>query len=146
MTCSIKICGITSVADARMLSDTGIDYLGVLVNVRQSPRSVGVETAAEIVAAATVPVMALRNVKLTIAYDGSDYHGWQIQPGCVTIQGVLTEALRSLLGPRARVCGASRTDAGVSALGQVGLIQIYGSVGERGIKYDAIWKMSGLWW
>jgi len=68
--------------------------------------------------------MALRNIKLTIAYDGSDYHGWQIQPGCVTVQGVLTEALRSLLGPRARICGASRTDAGVSAVGQVGLIQI----------------------
>jgi tRNA pseudouridine38-40 synthase len=68
--------------------------------------------------------MALRNIKLTIAYDGSDYHGWQIQPGCVTVQGVLTEALRSLLGPRARICGASRTDAGVSALGQVGLLQI----------------------
>jgi hypothetical protein len=68
--------------------------------------------------------MALRNIKLTIAYDGSDYHGWQIQPGCVTVQGVLTEAVRSLLGPRARICGASRTDAGVSALGQVGLIQI----------------------
>ncbi len=68
--------------------------------------------------------MALRNIKLTIAYDGSAYHGWQIQPGCVTVQGVLTEAVRSLLGPRARICGASRTDAGVSALGQVGLIQI----------------------
>ena len=68
--------------------------------------------------------MALRNIKLTIAYDGSEYHGWQIQPGCVTVQGVLMEALRSLLGPRARICGASRTDAGVSALGQVGLIQI----------------------
>ena len=68
--------------------------------------------------------MALRNIKLTIAYDGSDYHGWQLQPGCVTVQGVLTEALRDLLGPRARICGASRTDAGVSALGQVGLIQI----------------------
>jgi tRNA pseudouridine38-40 synthase len=68
--------------------------------------------------------MALRNIKLTIAYDGSEYHGWQIQPGCTTVQGVLLEALRSLLGPRARVCGASRTDAGVSALGQVGLMQI----------------------
>jgi tRNA pseudouridine38-40 synthase len=68
--------------------------------------------------------MALRNIKLTIAYDGSEYHGWQIQPGCLTVQGVLTEALRDLLGPRARICGASRTDAGVSALGQVGLIQI----------------------
>jgi tRNA pseudouridine38-40 synthase len=68
--------------------------------------------------------MALRNIKLTIAYDGSDYHGWQIQPGCKTVQETLTEALRSLLGPRARICGASRTDAGVSAMGQVGLIQI----------------------
>jgi tRNA pseudouridine38-40 synthase len=68
--------------------------------------------------------MALRNIKLTIAYDGSEYHGWQLQPGCVTVQAVLTEALRDLLGPRARICGASRTDAGVSALGQVGLVQI----------------------
>lgn len=68
--------------------------------------------------------MALRNVKLTIAYDGCDYHGWQIQPGKETVQGVITEALRSLLGSKARICGASRTDAGVSALGQVGLIQI----------------------
>jgi len=68
--------------------------------------------------------MALRNIKLTIAYDGSAYHGWQLQPGCVTVQAVLMEALRDLLGPRARICGASRTDAGVSALGQVGLVQI----------------------
>lgn len=68
--------------------------------------------------------MAARNIKLTIAYDGSEYHGWQIQPGLKTIQGVLTEVLRSLLGSKARICGASRTDAGVSALGQVGLVQI----------------------
>ena len=68
--------------------------------------------------------MALRNVKLTIAYEGAYYHGWQIQPGFTTVQGVLTEAVRSLLGPEIRVCGASRTDAGVHALGQVGLIQI----------------------
>jgi len=68
--------------------------------------------------------MALRNIKLTIAYDGCDYHGWQMQPGEVTVQGALMEAVKSLLGPRARICGASRTDAGVSALGQVGLIQI----------------------
>ena len=68
--------------------------------------------------------MAPRNVKLTIAYEGADYHGWQIQPGFTTVQGVLTEAVRSLLSSEARVCGASRTDAGVHALGQVGLIQI----------------------
>jgi tRNA pseudouridine38-40 synthase len=68
--------------------------------------------------------MALRYVKLTIAYDGSAYHGWAKQPGQATIQGVVTEALRDLLGPRARVCGASRTDAGVHAMGQAGLIQL----------------------
>jgi tRNA pseudouridine38-40 synthase len=68
--------------------------------------------------------MAIRNVKLTICYDGSEYHGWQIQPGLRTVQGVLTDAIRSLLGDNAKVCGASRTDAGVSALGQIGLIQI----------------------
>jgi tRNA pseudouridine38-40 synthase len=68
--------------------------------------------------------MALRNVKLTIAYDGHDYHGWQIQPGFTTVQGAITKTLRGLFGPKARICGASRTDAGVSALGQVGLIQI----------------------
>jgi len=68
--------------------------------------------------------MALRNVKLTIAYDGSDYHGWQIQPGFATIQQTVQDAARSLLGPNVRVCGASRTDAGVHALGQIALIQI----------------------
>ncbi len=68
--------------------------------------------------------MAIRNVKLTICYDGSEYHGWQIQPGLRTVQGVLTDVIRSLLGDKVRICGASRTDAGVSALGQVGLIQI----------------------
>ncbi len=68
--------------------------------------------------------MTLRNVKLTIAYDGTDYHGWQVQPGFTTVQGVLTETLRGLFGPDTRICGASRTDAGVHALGQVGMIQI----------------------
>jgi tRNA pseudouridine38-40 synthase len=68
--------------------------------------------------------MAIRNIKLTISYDGSDYHGWQIQPGRKTIQGILTEAIQSLIGCDVQVFGASRTDAGVSALGQVALVQI----------------------
>lgn len=68
--------------------------------------------------------MGVRNIKLTIAYDGTEYHGWQIQPGFRTVQGALAEAIGGLLGCKVRVCGASRTDAGVSALGQVGLIQI----------------------
>ena len=68
--------------------------------------------------------MAVRNIKLTVAYDGGDYHGWQIQPGKRTIQEVLTEAIQKLIGCEVRVFGASRTDAGVSALGQVGLVEI----------------------
>jgi len=68
--------------------------------------------------------MALRNVKLTITYDGTRYHGWQIQPGKRTIQGELVNAVSELLGWKTNVTGTSRTDAGVSALGQVGLIQI----------------------
>jgi tRNA pseudouridine38-40 synthase len=68
--------------------------------------------------------MAVRNIKLTVTYDGSNYHGWQTQPGKKTIQQTLTEAIQNLIGAEVRVHGASRTDAGVSALGQVALVQI----------------------
>jgi len=68
--------------------------------------------------------MPLRNIRLTIAYDGFDYSGWQIQPGKRTVQGELVEAVSNLFGKRTYVHGASRTDAGVSALGQVGLFEI----------------------
>ncbi|MHC4174471.1 MAG: tRNA pseudouridine(38-40) synthase TruA [Planctomycetota bacterium] len=61
---------------------------------------------------------------MTIVYDGSEYYGWQIQPGLRTIQGVLTDAIQDLINAEVRLFGASRTDAGVSALGQVGLVQI----------------------
>jgi tRNA pseudouridine38-40 synthase len=68
--------------------------------------------------------MALRNVKLTISYDGTNYHGWQLQPGKRTIQAEIVNAVSELLGWRTRVTAASRTDAGVSAVGQVAVIQI----------------------
>jgi tRNA pseudouridine38-40 synthase len=68
--------------------------------------------------------MAIRKIKLTVQYDGSRYSGWQIQPGERTIQGELVEALSNLVGVRTYVHGASRTDAGVSALGQVALFEI----------------------
>ncbi len=68
--------------------------------------------------------MAKRKIKLTIAYDGSDYHGWQIQPDHTTVQGIISEALKKLLGYSVRVVGASRTDAGVHALGQVAAINV----------------------
>ena len=68
--------------------------------------------------------MPVRNIKITVQYDGSRYHGWQIQPGKKTIQGELIEAVSNLTGVRTQVHGASRTDAGVSALGQAGLFEI----------------------
>ncbi len=68
--------------------------------------------------------MSVRKIKLTVQYDGSKYSGWQTQPGKRTIQGELVEALSNLVGTRIPVHGASRTDAGVSALGQAALFEI----------------------
>ena len=68
--------------------------------------------------------MSVRKIKLTVQYDGSRYSGWQTQPGKRTIQAELVEAISNLVGIRIPVHGASRTDAGVSALGQVALFEI----------------------
>jgi len=62
---------------------------------------------------------ARQNWKLVLAYDGSDFHGWQVQPDRPTIQGVLSDAIERVVGERVLAQGSGRTDAGVHSLGQV---------------------------
>jgi len=61
----------------------------------------------------------MRHLKLLLAYDGTDFHGWQVQPGRPTIQGLLASAIGRLTGENVLPQGSGRTDAGVHALGQV---------------------------
>lgn len=61
----------------------------------------------------------MRNIKLLLQYDGTNYHGWQKQPGVATVQGALENAIRAITGEEVPVTGASRTDKGVHAVGQV---------------------------
>jgi tRNA pseudouridine38-40 synthase len=61
----------------------------------------------------------MRRIKITLAYDGTEYHGWQIQPELPTIQGTLQQVLGEIEGKPVRVDGSGRTDAGVHALAQV---------------------------
>src|SRR5580692_8815572 len=61
----------------------------------------------------------MKNIKLTIAYDGAGFHGWQLQPGLPTVQGTLNDAASQITQEKIFAHGASRTDTGVHALGQV---------------------------
>jgi len=61
----------------------------------------------------------MRRIRINIAYDGTAFHGWQVQPGLPTIQGVLEEILSGMEGAPVHVAGSGRTDAGVHALNQV---------------------------
>jgi len=61
----------------------------------------------------------MKRIKLTVAYDGTNYHGWQVQDNGITVAGELNRCLTDLLQEKIEVMGASRTDAGVHALGNV---------------------------
>jgi tRNA pseudouridine38-40 synthase len=65
-----------------------------------------------------------RNLKITLAYDGCDFAGWQVQPGRPTIQGALLSAIEQLTGESTLPQGSGRTDAGVHALAQVASVTI----------------------
>ncbi len=61
----------------------------------------------------------MRNLKITLSYDGSEFHGWQVQPGLATVQAELAGALERVTGATVLPQGSGRTDAGVHALAQV---------------------------
>lgn len=65
-----------------------------------------------------------RNIKLTLAYDGYDFAGWQIQPDRPTIQGTLVSVIEQVTGEKTLPQGSGRTDAGVHALAQVATVSI----------------------
>ncbi len=66
----------------------------------------------------------MRNFKLVLSYDGSEFHGWQVQPGLATVQGALAGALARITGEPVLPQGSGRTDAGVHALGQVASVAL----------------------
>ena len=66
---------------------------------------------------------AVRNIRLTLEYDGSAFHGWQIQKNGVSVQETLAIAISAITGEQAMPTGAGRTDAGVHAYGQVAAFQ-----------------------
>lgn len=74
-------------------------------------------------------------VKLTVAYDGTNYCGWQIQQNGVTIEEKLNEAVSALFGEPIRVTGASRTDAGVHSLGNVCIFDVETRMPAEKISY-----------
>ncbi len=76
----------------------------------------------------------MRRIKITLAYDGSDFHGWQIQPGLPTIQGTLQDVLGEIENKPVEVIGSGRTDAGVHALAQVAAFSLANRIPTENLK------------
>ncbi|MDO4632240.1 MAG: tRNA pseudouridine(38-40) synthase TruA [Eubacteriales bacterium] len=77
----------------------------------------------------------MKRVKLIVAYDGTEYCGWQVQPNGITVEGVLNQHLSELLREPIQVIGASRTDAGVHALGNVAVFNTSARMPAEKISY-----------
>ena len=78
---------------------------------------------------------ATRRILLRVAYDGTNYHGWQVQPNAKTIEGELNRVLTQLTGEEIQVTGASRTDAGVHALGNVAVFDTLSRIPAEKFSY-----------
>ena len=77
----------------------------------------------------------MKRIKLTVAYDGTGYCGWQVQPNGVTIEEILNREISGLTGEEIRVIGASRTDSGVHALGNVAVFDTKCSIPAERFAY-----------
>ena len=77
----------------------------------------------------------MHRIKLIVAYDGTDYCGWQIQPNGITVEEVLNRALSRLTGEEIRVIGASRTDAGVHARGNIAVLDTASTIPAERFAY-----------
>ena len=75
----------------------------------------------------------MRNLKIVLAYDGSDFSGWQVQPDAATIQGTLASAIGRVTGEKVLPQGSGRTDAGVHALAQVATFATESSIPARNL-------------
>lgn len=79
--------------------------------------------------------MEKKRIRIIVAYDGTNYHGWQLQENGITIESELNRCLSELLGEEIRVIGASRTDSGVHALGNVAVFDTVGRIPAEKISY-----------
>ena len=77
----------------------------------------------------------MKRVMLTVAYDGTNYHGWQLQPNVMTIESVLNETLSAFFKEDISVIGASRTDTGVHALGNIAVFDTQARMPAEKISY-----------
>ena len=77
----------------------------------------------------------MKRIKLVVAYDGTAYSGWQVQPGVKTIEGELNRCLSELLGEEIQVIGASRTDSGVHALCNVAVFDTEARIPGEKVSY-----------
>lgn len=77
----------------------------------------------------------MKRIRMIVAYDGTGYHGWQVQNNGITIESELNRCLTELLGEEIRVSGASRTDSGVHALGNVAIFDTQNRMPAEKISY-----------
>ena len=85
----------------------------------------------------------MKRIRLVVAYDGTNYCGWQVQPNGVTIEEKLNNSITELTGEIIHVTGASRTDSGVHALGNVAVFDTESSIPPERFAYALNQRLPG---